>query len=493
MLKGKYTEKNRGFLEIAQPLDAIARKLLVPLLFLVVCTSYFLGIPYPLIPLLIIFLMFSVINGTYFRAMRQGLFPAETLYFLIMLSDAVLLAFAIYYTGGPESFAPVLFIVIGVLAGLNLSFSKFFLVIITCTISYLTELALEASSLIPHISIYNEFLAAEIYTQSSYLRVIPLAYIVVFVSITFISYSVAESLKKDRARLRSLNQELDNNSKLLDEKYHEVEELKNSLEDKVRKRTSELEAARKNLKEDMVKLQAVDRLKTEFLSMVSHELRTPITPLKGYLSFLLSNRFGKINIKQRKALSVLNRQSDHLEDLIESLLDISRLELGKPLPIQMHPLSLDQLIRKVNENIKINVKGRGIALKLDIKTKLPSIIGDEIRLKRVLANLIGNALKFTSKGGSITIRAKPDKKNIRIEIVDNGIGIEGQYLGKIFEKFFQIDSSYTRAAGGLGMGLAISKELIEVHGGKIWAESKGLGKGTTLIITLPVTETKGKK
>ncbi|MFH1347572.1 MAG: HAMP domain-containing sensor histidine kinase [Candidatus Margulisiibacteriota bacterium] len=282
------------------------------------------------------------------------------------------------------------------------------------------------------------------------------------------------------------------------ERTSELAEAKRTLEIKVVERTKDLEESRKailhmmkDLKEDMVKLQAVDRLKTEFLSMVSHELRTPITPLKGYLKMLLAGKMGKLAPAQQHAIDVLNHQSEHLEDLIESLLDISRLELGKPLPTHMEPLSMKKVINGVAESTGVAVKDRGHKLRMDIVEPLPTIAGDEVKLKRVITNLIGNAIKFSPKGSCLSIHARADGPNLRVEVVDNGIGIKREYLEKIFEKFFQVDSSYTRSAGGIGMGLAIAKELIEVHGGKIWAESKGPGKGTKFIFTLPLLKKGG--
>jgi signal transduction histidine kinase len=277
------------------------------------------------------------------------------------------------------------------------------------------------------------------------------------------------------------------------DRTRELEDIKNNLEKSVEERTKDLEAARratlhmlKDLKDDMGKLEIVDRMKTEFLSMVSHELRTPLTPIKGYLSLLLSNKMGELLPAQRDALGILERQSDHLQDLIESLLDISRLELGKPIPIVKVPLSLKQVMDDVVEAVKIMAESRGLVLRLELADNLPTIVADEIKLKRVITNLVGNSIKFTPKGGAIVIRAFAEAANVRIETSDNGIGIPQDLLEKIFEKFFQIDSTYTRAAGGIGMGLAIARELVELHGGKIWAESAGAGKGAKFVVLLPI-------
>jgi signal transduction histidine kinase len=283
------------------------------------------------------------------------------------------------------------------------------------------------------------------------------------------------------------------------ERTAELEEAKANLEEKIAERTNDLEKARKavlhmlkDLKEDMVKLQTIDSLKSEFLSMVSHELRTPITPIKGYLTILLAGGVGALSPSQHKFLTVISRQTEHLLDLIESLLDISRLELGKPIPTVKEPLSMKKVIENITEGLDIIAKSRQITLDTQVAEELPTIIGDETKLKRVVTNLIGNSLKFTSKGGKITVRGFVEGDNIRVEVIDNGIGIAREYTEKIFTKFFQVDSSYSRSAGGIGMGLAITRELVELHGGKVWAESEGVGKGAKFIFVLPTAKEEEK-
>ncbi|MBU0502352.1 MAG: ATP-binding protein [bacterium] len=275
----------------------------------------------------------------------------------------------------------------------------------------------------------------------------------------------------------------------------ELEEAKSSLEKKVAERTTDLEESRKailhmmrDLKEDMTKLQTIDRLKTEFLSMISHELRTPITPIKGYVSLLMDGKLGPLSVQQKEALRVISRQSTHLQDLIESLLDVSRLELGKPIPAKMEKISMTALLEEVVAASIITLQNNNLKLKLEIKEPIPAILGDIIKLKRVITNLIGNTVKFTHENDEIILRLFKEKQNVRLEVIDHGLGIAQENIEKIFTKFFQIDSSVSRSVGGIGLGLAIAKELIELHHGKIWAESKGLGKGTKFIFTIPIAK-----
>jgi signal transduction histidine kinase len=195
---------------------------------------------------------------------------------------------------------------------------------------------------------------------------------------------------------------------------------------------------------------------------------------------------GEINPEQKNALEIVRRQSEHLHSMIDNILDISRFELGKPIPVNLEPISIKQIIEETAEAVVIQAKQRGIDLVLDIQSDLPTILGDSVKLKRVVTNLVGNALKFTPEGGAIKVKSFVYGTNIQVEVVDTGIGIDKDNLGKIFEKFYQVDSSTTRATGGIGMGLTICKELVALHGGKIWAESEGISRGSKFIFLLPI-------
>ncbi|MFA4844522.1 MAG: HAMP domain-containing sensor histidine kinase [Candidatus Margulisiibacteriota bacterium] len=266
------------------------------------------------------------------------------------------------------------------------------------------------------------------------------------------------------------------------------------LEAKVAARTADLEKVRKanlllmkDLKEDIAKMQVVDRMKTEFLSMVSHELRTPLTPIKGYLALILSGKMGKLGPQQHQALELITRQAEHLHSLIDNVLDVARLDIGKPIPVFKQLLSIETLIEETAATMRIQAGEKKLTLSVAIEGQIPTLMADEIKLKRVLANLIGNALKFTPEGGEITVRASlVEGPAVQIEVADNGIGLAKENLGKVFDKFYQVDSSATRSVGGIGMGLPISRELVRLHGGRLWAESDGPGRGSRFIFTLPV-------
>lgn len=450
---------------------------------------------------------------------RRNIFPFFFTHLSLTL-DLLIIIFGVYFSGGTENtwlFMPVFVIYLaGYLFDLRTSLAYAMLAFGVVAAMFF----LEYFDYIPHFSLYN---LPDFYWRNPgrYIGFLVGMFVLYFVGALSSGYlnqivnqtliSLGNSLTESKGRQKeaedshkamlNLMEDLGSAKEGLElrvkERTAELEEAKATLEKRVSERTVALDNSRKailhmmkDLKEDMTKLQTIDRMKTEFLSMVSHELRTPITPLKGYLKLLLAGKIGKLAPNQIDTLHVLEHQGEHLEDLIDSLLDISRLELGKPIPTKKEPLSIKNVITDVAEAMVISAENRGLKLEQDLPDTLPAIFGDEIKIKRVLSNLIGNALKFTPKGGKIQVRATTQDASVRIEVLDNGIGLSKVNLEKIFEKFYQVDSSFTRAAGGIGMGLSIAKELVELHGGKIWAESKGLGNGSKFIFILPTAQTK---
>ncbi|MBI5699466.1 hypothetical protein HZC35_04045 [Candidatus Saganbacteria bacterium] len=241
MLKGKYYLRNREFLELALPLDTIVRKLLVPFLFIVASAAYFYGLPYPVGILTALLLVFVLVSGGIFYVIDRGLAPAEPAYFVLLTIDCVLTAVTTYFSGGVESFMPIIYGIIGVLAGFTLPLWAVSGVALTAGASYFSELMLERSHLIPHFIIFKEHIPFEAYAHSTYLLVMPLAYFSMFIAVTFIAYSVAEILRKRKASLLELNQQLDMSSKLLVRRDLELNDLNRSLDERVGERTRELQ------------------------------------------------------------------------------------------------------------------------------------------------------------------------------------------------------------------------------------------------------------
>lgn len=260
-----------------------------------------------------------------------------------------------------------------------------------------------------------------------------------------------------------------------------VEAHSQILEEKVKERTKELSDA-------LNKLKVVDRMKTEFLTVVSHELKTPLTPILEYTSLLADKILGPLSEKQQEALGTIKRQGEHLNNLIDTVLDVSKLEMGHPFAAKKELLSIFKLMEDVEEAMRIDLQKKELVFVQEIPKTIPTIYADSSAIKRLILNIIGNSIKFTPRGGTIKIAFSEENGSLKVCVSDTGIGIDNENLGKIFEKFFQVDSSYTREAGGIGMGLAIAKGIIEAHNGKIWAKSKGLGHGTTICFQIPLVK-----
>jgi PAS domain S-box-containing protein len=237
---------------------------------------------------------------------------------------------------------------------------------------------------------------------------------------------------------------------------------------------------------DITELRKADHLKSELLTLVSHELRTPLTPINGYLALLLNEQTGISNPEQRQMLLVMQRQSQHLKNLIDSVIDISRIEAGKPLALNKEPIFCEEIVKESVEACSQAFKEKGVEIKINNPQTPLAIMADRIKLIRVLDNLLSNALKFSPERSIVWIFLEKEDHQVKISVGDAGIGIDPQNLEKIFEGFFQVDTSYTRNCGGIGMGLTIASEIVNAHGGRIWAESEGLGKGARFCVALPI-------
>ncbi len=229
-----------------------------------------------------------------------------------------------------------------------------------------------------------------------------------------------------------------------------------------------------------------DRRKTEFLAMLSHELRNPLAPIKNSLFVL--DRAPPDSDRARRARAVLDRQVGHLTRLVDDLLDLTRISNGK---IRLQPARLDLalLVRRTVEDYRSVFEGGGVALTLEATEGPVFVSGDATRLSQALGNLLQNAAKFTSRGGTAQVRLWADEAlgRARLSIRDDGQGIEPQMLTRLFEPFAQADATLARSSGGLGLGLALVKGLVEMHGGEVSASSLGLGRGAEFSVWLPLS------
>ncbi|MFH1260029.1 MAG: ATP-binding protein [Elusimicrobiota bacterium] len=238
------------------------------------------------------------------------------------------------------------------------------------------------------------------------------------------------------------------------------------------------------LQEANRELKQLDTVKNNFISIVSHELRTPLTTIKGALSLVLDEELGALNAQQKHFLKIADNSNNRLESLISELLDISSLEAGQ-LRLRLAENSVGLILDMVKQNVGDQILQKGLCFDIDPKIyQMPKINCDSHRISQVLENIIANAVKFTPVGGKIIISAEDRKDFVVIKVADTGIGILPENQQKIFEKFYQVDSSYTRESGGAGMGLSIVKSIVELHGGKIWVDS-GEGEGSIFYLLLP--------
>ena len=229
--------------------------------------------------------------------------------------------------------------------------------------------------------------------------------------------------------------------------------------------------------------EAANRIKDEFLATLSHELRTPLNAMVGWTSLLRTRKFDEATTA--RALETIDRNTKSLSQLIEDLLDVSRIMNGK-FRIEMRPVNLALVIDAAIEAVRAPAEAKNIQINSLFEHKIMLVSGDSTRLQQIIWNLMSNAIKFTPKGGQVDVRVTRDNSNAKIIISDNGQGISPEFLPYIFERFRQADASITRSHGGLGLGLAIVRHLVELHGGRIWAESEGEGQGSKFMITLPL-------
>src|SRR6266850_3386142 len=229
--------------------------------------------------------------------------------------------------------------------------------------------------------------------------------------------------------------------------------------------------------------EGASRTKDEFLATLSHELRSPLQPLLNWAYLLRSPNLDPASAE--RALDAIERSTKTLGQLIEDLLDVSRIVTGK-LRLQARPVRLPGVIRSAIEAVEPAALARSVTLEVRIEPDLPAVMGDPDRLQQVLWNLLSNGIKFTPKGGRVTVTVAGRNSEVMLTVADTGAGIKREFLPHVFERFRQAESSTNRAYGGLGLGLAIVRHLVELHGGSVVVQSEGEGQGATFSVSLPV-------
>lgn len=269
--------------------------------------------------------------------------------------------------------------------------------------------------------------------------------------------------------------------------YEKVKAFNVELEEKIKERTRELEVAVGNA-------EAANQAKSEFLSGMSHELRTPLTAIIGFSQVLGEQYFGELNEKQTEYVKDILESGEHLLSLINDILDLAKIEAGK-LELELSEISVKELLESSLVMIKEKALKHSISIEARISPVLDDLLitADQRKLKQVMFNLLSNAAKFTPDQGQITIEAARAGEELIVSVADTGIGIARKDQKKVFEDFYQVRSGPTDKTPGTGLGLPLTKHLVEMHEGRIWVESEGKGKGSRFIFSLPIREAKRDK
>ncbi|HVF89641.1 MAG TPA: response regulator [Blastocatellia bacterium] len=325
------------------------------------------------------------------------------------------------------------------------------------------------------------------------------------VSVFIELYKKTEEIKRQAELLRIKNAELDSINKAIMDLYSEIERKNAELETRVQNRTFELARTnealhaeiteRKRVQEQREQLliseqkareraEAANRAKDEFLATVSHELRTPLTSILGWARLLRSNEIDASSFV--RGLDTIERNAKSQAKIIEDILDVSRIISGK-LRIEAHSLDLVPIIEMAVDAVRPAAEAKAIQIQVSLEPEVGPLRGDPNRLQQVAWNLLSNAVKFTPNGGEIHVTLEQGEAGARIIVRDNGSGISPDFMPFVFDRFSQEEGHITRRHGGLGLGLAIVRHLVEMHGGTINVESPGEGRGATFTVELPFT------
>ena len=233
-----------------------------------------------------------------------------------------------------------------------------------------------------------------------------------------------------------------------------------------------------------------ERLKTEFVTNVSHELRTPITAIKGAVEVVLGKMTGDLNTQQEIFLGMARKNCDRLQTLVDDILEVSQIDAGQ---MQMAFSNVDgrALMTSLWEEVKARAEreGRAMKIELDLPELMPEIQVDPQRFSQVVRNMLSNAYTYTEDMGGITLRMRQRGNNVQVDVVDTGIGIPPEAADRIFERFYRGEDELVISSAGPGLGLWISRTIVEMHGGEIWFTSSGVpGEGTTFSFTVPIRQ-----
>ncbi|MBV9956921.1 MAG: ATP-binding protein [Acidobacteria bacterium] len=260
----------------------------------------------------------------------------------------------------------------------------------------------------------------------------------------------------------------------------ELEEKREELEQV----NQQLQQNNQELNEANAKLRELAEMKEEFLALTTHDLRSPLTVISGVINFFTSGRLGELSPEQKNMVTMMERNTQSLIELVNDLLDASKLESGT-MRLDMAAIDLGGVVGELRETMEPLAKEKGLTLEEKLPQDLPPVEADRAKLRRILVNLLSNAVKFTNRGGHVSINAEQQNGRVLISVSDTGVGIAQEDVDRLFDKYEQARSRATRGEKGTGLGLYITRQLVELHGSRIEVKSE-LGRGSTFAFSLPV-------
>lgn len=263
----------------------------------------------------------------------------------------------------------------------------------------------------------------------------------------------------------------------------ELEEQREELEQV----NQQLQENNRELNEANAKLRELAEMKEEFLALTTHDLRSPLTVISGVINFFTSGRLGELSPEQKNMVSMMERNTQSLIELVNDLLDASKLESGT-MRLDVAVIDLGGVVGELCETMEPLAREKGLTLEEQLPKDLPPVEADRAKLRRILVNLLSNAVKFTNRGGRVSINAELRDGRVLVSVSDTGVGIAQEDVDRLFDKYEQARSRATRGEKGTGLGLYITRQLVELHGGRIEVKSE-LGRGSTFAFSLPVART----
>ncbi len=307
--------------------------------------------------------------------------------------------------------------------------------------------------------------------QSSVIEALSLAILAALVSAVLASYFISRQIVVPIQHMTAISQ------KVTEGEYDERLRISGNVQTN---QLDELDQLALSFNRMADKLKKTENVRRQLIGDVSHELRTPLAAIKGYMEGLIDG----VIPATPEIYHQVHSEADRLQHLVNDLQELSRVEAGA-YELKLQPVSPASLVESVVDHLRLQFEEKGIQLETKLDSNLPNVLADKDRILQVLTNLAGNALQYTPAGGKVTIAASGGKPEIAISVADTGIGLAPEQLSLIFNRFYRADKSRARASGGSGIGLTIAQALVKAHGGRIWVESAGLGKGSTFHFTLP--------